>query len=79
MALDTDYGERTINEMVLLFRNKQINLDPGFQRKSVWSQLDRRRLIQSIVSEYPLPNIFLYRRNVKGKTVYDVIDGKQRL
>jgi len=79
MALDTDYGERTINEMVLLFRNKQINLDPGFQRKSVWSQLDRRRLIQSIASEYPLPNIFLYRRNIKGKTVYDVIDGKQRL
>lgn len=79
MALDTDYGKRTINEMVLLFRNKQINLDPGFQRKSVWSQLDRYRLIQSIVSEYPLPNIFLYRRNVKGKTVYDVIDGKQRL
>jgi 5-methylcytosine-specific restriction endonuclease McrA len=65
--------------MVLLFRNKQINLDPGFQRKSVWSQLDRRRLIQSIASEYPLPNIFLYRRNVKGKTIYDVIDGKQRL
>jgi len=79
MALDTDYGERTINEMVLLFRNKQINLDPGFQRKSVWSQLDRRRLIQSIASNCPLPNIFLYSRNVKGKTVYDVIDGKQRL
>lgn len=79
MAFDTDYGERTINEMVLLFRNKQINLDPGFQRKSVWSQLDRRRLIQSIASECPLPNIFLYRRNVKGKTIYDVIDGKQRI
>jgi 5-methylcytosine-specific restriction endonuclease McrA len=79
MSLQAGYGERTINEITLLFRNKQINLNPGFQRKSVWSQIDRRRLIQSIVSEYPLPNIFLYRRNVKGKTVYDVIDGKQRL
>ena len=79
MSLQTGYGERTINEMVLLFRNKQITLDPGFQRKSVWSQIDRRRLIQSIVSEYPLPNIFLYRRHLKGKTIYDVIDGKQRL
>jgi 5-methylcytosine-specific restriction endonuclease McrA len=79
MSLQPDYGERTINEMMLLFRNKQINLNPGFQRKSVWSQIDRRRLIQSIVSEYPLPNFFLYCRNVKGKTVYDVIDGKQRL
>lgn len=79
MALQTEYGERTINEMVLLFQHRQINLDPGFQRKSVWSGLDRRRLIQSIVSDYPLPNIFLYRRNSRGKTVYDVIDGKQRL
>lgn len=79
MALVTDYGKRTINEMVLLYRHGQINLEPGFQRKSVWSLGDRRRLVQSIVAEYPLPNIFLYRRSSRGKTVYDVIDGKQRL
>ena len=79
MALHADYGERTIDEMVLHFQHGQINLQPGFQRRSVWSDLDRRRLIQSIASEYPLPNIFLYRRNSRGKTIYDVIDGKQRL
>jgi len=79
MALETDYGKRTINEIVLLHRNGQINLSPGFQRQSVWSLTDRRRLIQSIVAEYPLPNIFLYRRSHRGKTIYDVIDGKQRL
>jgi hypothetical protein len=79
MTIQTDYGRRTINEMVLLFQHGQINLQPGFQRKSVWSDMDRRRLVQSIVSEYPLPNIFLYRRSSRGKTVYDVIDGKQRL
>lgn len=79
MALQTDYGKRTINEMVLHFQHGQINLEPGFQRQSVWSNRDRKRLIQSIASEYPLPNIFLYRRSSRGKTVYDVIDGKQRL
>lgn len=79
MALIAVYGERTVNEMILLFRNGQINLEPGFQRKSVWSLTDRRRLTESIVSNYPLPNIFLYRRSSKGKTIYDVIDGKQRL
>lgn len=79
MALQTQPNERTVNDFVLLFKNRQINLEPGFQRRSVWSQLDRRRLIQSIMSKYPLPNIFLYRRNHNGKTVYDVIDGKQRL
>ena len=79
MPLHSDYGKRTINEMVLHFQHGQMNLEPGFQRKSVWSGVDRRRLIQSIVSEYPLPSIFLYRRSSRGKTVYDVIDGKQRL
>lgn len=79
MPLEASYGERTVNEMILLYRNGQINLEPGFQRRSVWTPTDRRRLIQSIVSDYPLPNIFLYRRSSRGKTVYDVIDGKQRL
>ena len=73
MALTTDYGKLTVNQMVLLFQHGQVNLEPGFQRKSVWSPLDRRRLIQSITSEFPLPNIFLYRRSSRGKTIYDAV------
>jgi len=79
MSLQPTFGEHTINELSLMFRHRQINLDPGFQRHSVWTWNDRRRLIQSIVSGYPLPSIFLYRRQTNGGLVYDVIDGKQRL
>jgi hypothetical protein len=79
MSLQPTYGEKTINELSLLFRNRQINLDPGFQRRSVWTINDRRRLMQSISAGYPLPSIFLYRREPNGRVVYDVIDGKQRL
>lgn len=79
MSLKADFGERTINEMMLILKNRQLNLDPGFQRKSVWSRRDRTRLIQSILSNYPVPSIFLYQRNNKGRLTYDVIDGKQRL
>jgi Protein of unknown function DUF262/HNH endonuclease len=79
MPLHANFGERTINELLLISRNRQINLEPGFQRNSVWSDLDRGRFIQSIISNYPVPCIFLYQRNSRGKTVYDVIDGKQRL
>ena len=74
-----DFGERSIDQLLLAFRNRQINLTPGFQRKSVWTLTDRRRLIQSIFEGYPLPSIFLYRRDNKGKLIYDIIDGKQRL
>jgi 5-methylcytosine-specific restriction endonuclease McrA len=62
-----------------MFRNHQINLEPGFQRQSVWTLNDRRRLIQSIVAGYPLPSVFLYQRSPRGRLTYDVIDGKQRL
>jgi len=79
MALQSRYGERTINELVLMFKSRQINLEPGFQRRAVWSITDRRRLIQSIIARYPLPSIFLYARKHQGGVVYDVIDGKQRL
>jgi 5-methylcytosine-specific restriction endonuclease McrA len=77
--LQPTFGEHTINELTLMFRSRQINLEPGFQRRSVWTLSDRRRLIQSIFAGYPLPSIFLYRRTHNGRLVYDVIDGKQRL
>jgi hypothetical protein len=77
--LRPDFGERSIDQLLLAFRNRQINLTPGFQRRSVWTLSDRRRLIQSIFDGYPLPSIFLYRRDHKGKLIYDIIDGKQRL
>jgi len=79
MSLHNSYGERTINELILMFKSRQINLDPGFQRNSVWTKADRRRLIQSVIAQYPLPSIFLYERRHKGGVIYDVIDGKQRL
>ena len=79
MTIKSDFGERTVNELCLMFRNGQINLEPGFQRQSVWTATDRRRLIQSIASSYPIPSIFLYLRTQRGRLIYDVIDGKQRL
>ena len=79
MALDNVYSEPTISDLVLRFKDRQVNLEPGFQRRSVWTVSDRVRLIQSILAGYPIPSIFLYKRVNNGRTVYDVIDGKQRL
>jgi len=79
MEFQPTFNTQTINQLALMFQNRQINLDPGFQRKSVWTGSDRRRLIQSIFAGYPIPSIFLYQRHSNGRLVYDVIDGKQRL
>ena len=71
--------EKTVQEIMNLYEKDHLNLEPGFQRSSVWADRDREKLIDSILRNYPLPSIFLYRRFEEGNLVYDVIDGKQRI
>lgn len=70
---------KTVTDIANLFEDGLLNLEPGFQRQSVWSERDRAKLIDSILRNYPLPVIFLYRREDNGQIIYDVIDGKQRI
>lgn len=70
---------KSILDLQNLFNHGNLNLEPGFQRQSVWTERDRAKLIESILRNYPLPAIFLYKREEEGLLVYDVIDGKQRL
>lgn len=79
-SLRSEYSQMTIQQIVNHFEKGQLNLEPGFQRNSVWSQKDRSSLIESIFLNYPMPSVFLYKQqNADGALVYDVIDGKQRL
>lgn len=70
---------KSILDLQNLYELGHLNLEPGFQRQSVWTERDRRKLIDSVLRNYPLPAIFLYKRDNKGHLVFDVIDGKQRL
>lgn len=58
----------------------QLDLNPPYQRKSVWSPRDRRYFIDTILNNYPAPPIFLHKSlNDNGRATYHVVDGKQRL
>jgi 5-methylcytosine-specific restriction endonuclease McrA len=70
---------RNVQDIINLYENGQLNLEPAFQRASVWQERDRAKLIDSIVRCYPLPAVFFYKRKENGRIYYDVIDGKQRL
>ena len=60
--------------------NKQINLSPSYQRRSVWTRKDRVYYLDTIFNGYPCPAVFLHKTtNEKGKSTYHVVDGKQRL
>lgn len=52
---------------------------PDFQRDYVWTKKTASKLIDSILLNLPIPNIFLYKTVDKGEEKYYVIDGFQRI
>jgi hypothetical protein len=62
-----------------LYEREKLDLDPPYQRKSVWSINDRRYFLNTIFSGFPTPALFVHRTMEDGKAVYHIVDGKQRL
>jgi hypothetical protein len=68
-----------ISYLLDLHQNKQLDLSPPYQRRSVWTRKDRQFFLDTIFRNYPSPAIFLHKTiNEDGKTTYHVVDGKQR-
>lgn len=65
----------TIMEAYELYRNNKLFINRRYQRKLVWSQQEKRDLIESILLQYPIPLILLASQTDK----YEIIDGMQRL
>lgn len=63
-----------------LKEREQLDLDPPYQRRSVWSLNDKRFFIDTILNDYPAPPVFLHRElDEHGRSMYHVVDGRQRL
>jgi hypothetical protein len=59
---------------------KLLDLNPPYQRRSVWNDDYRQFFIDSIFRNYPIPPVFVNLEVTDdGTTLYQVIDGKQRL
>lgn len=62
------------------FANNQLDLNPPYQRNSVWSASDKKYFIDTILNSYPAPPVFLHKTlDETGRSTYHVVDGKQRL
>ncbi|MCU7919554.1 MAG: DUF262 domain-containing protein [Candidatus Thiodiazotropha sp. (ex Epidulcina cf. delphinae)] len=73
-ALSWFYGEH---------KKGTLNLEPKYQRNPIWSIGQKCFLIDSLISDCPIPQVFL-NIQTKGsgsarKTIYEVVDGQQRL
>jgi len=79
MLVERRVTTQDISWFLDLYSNDQLDLDPPYQRRSVWSPKDRRFFLDTIFRGYPSPSIFLHKQVIDGKTKYFVVDGKQRL
>lgn len=57
----------------------RLELQPDFQRREVWTPSAKIMLIDSILSDIPLPKIFLAKTIKSGSVHRVVIDGQQRI
>lgn len=77
------YDSRTysINDFVEWDAAKQLELNPRFQRRPVWTDKAKSFLIDTILRGKPIPKIFIRQKiNVSTKTsIREVVDGQQRL
>lgn len=63
-----------------LNKKSQIDFDPPYQRKSVWTRRDKQFFLDTIFHNYPCPSVFLHKSvDDNGEVSYHVVDGKQRL
>ena len=70
-----------ISDFIEWRKQKQVDLNPNFQRGSVWSPAARTFLIDTILRQLPIPKVYLRTKiNVTTKiTVREVVDGQQRM
>jgi hypothetical protein len=78
--MDRKHSPQDISWFLDIHDKGQLDLDPPYQRRSVWSRTDKQYFIDTVLSNLPAPPIFLHKSlDDQGRPTYHVVDGKQRL
>lgn len=71
----------TVSDFIEWHAKKQLVLAPDFQRGSVWNPSAKVFLIDTILNDLPIPQIYFRTKlnSQSQKTIREVVDGQQRL
>ncbi len=68
--------EWKILDLIQLYKDELLVLDPPYQRNFIWSKKDQNELIDSILKKkFPLPTFFLLKLDNNS---FEMVDGQQR-
>ena len=75
-----DYQQIIIQDLVNDYNEQKLDLNPWYQRRSVWTAPQKAYLINTLLERKPIPALYI-RHSIdieKGKSVKEVVDGQQR-
>lgn len=71
---------QTIAWFLSQYKDDRLTIKPPFQRKPVWSPKQKCYLIESILEEIPVPEVYVQvTTDEEGQSRYAVVDGQQRI
>jgi hypothetical protein len=72
----TDAYQMTVGEVVNMYKDGELLIDPDFQRLFRWEIGQKSKLIESLLLGIPVPSIFVFE---KDDSKWELIDGLQRI
>ncbi len=72
----TDAYQLSVGEIINMYRDQELVINPDFQRLFRWEIGQKSKLIESLLLGIPLPSIFVFE---KEDATWELIDGLQRI
>ncbi len=73
----TDSYPMSIGEIISLYKDGEMIINPDFQRYFRWTIDQKSRFVESILLGIPIPSIFVYQR--EEDSIWELVDGLQRI
>lgn len=80
--MKTSASNKKVRELIQMVRNGHLIPRPEFQRRLVWTNSDKAKLIDTVLKGYPFPEIYLANGDLNietGEGTQLLVDGQQRV
>ena len=75
-SLKTDHLTMSLGELMRMYVDRELVINPQYQRLFRWSNEQKSRLIESILLGIPIPSLFTYETTDRR---WELVDGLQRM
>ena len=75
-------SRKSINDICNLFNDGSLIIDESYQRRSVWGEKDKIRLVETVLLKLVIPELFFWKAETDpdtGASITHIVDGQQRI